>query len=219
MNRIKLLIVDDHMVVRQGLRGFLELLDDFEIVGEGSSGVDAVALAAELKPDVILLDLVMPEMDGIEATRRIRANDPGARILILSSFSNDDNVLPAIRAGATGYVLKDINPDDLAQALRETYHGRSQLHPDIAQKLVAHVQQDDPAREEIEDQLKELTPREVEVLSLVAQGLSNREIAAALSISPMTVKTHVSNVLSKLQLADRTQAAILAIRLGLVPDE
>lgn len=219
MNRIKLLIVDDHMVVRQGLRGFLELLDDFEIVGEGSSGADAVALAAELKPDVILLDLVMPEMDGIEATRRIRANDPGARILILSSFSNDDNVLPAIRAGATGYVLKDINPDDLAQALRETYHGRSQLHPDIAQKLVAHVQQDDPAREEIEDQLKELTPREVEVLSLVAQGLSNREIAAALSISPMTVKTHVSNVLGKLQLADRTQAAILAIRLGLVPDE
>jgi len=218
-----LLIVDDHAVVRQGLRGFLELLDDFEIVGEGSNGAEAVSLAAALAPDVILLDLVMPEMDGIEATRRIRLADPQARILILSSFSNDDNVLPAIRAGAMGYVLKDIDPDDLAEAIRETYRGKNQLHPDIAQKLITHVQQGEPAGQPaydpVADHLGELTERELEVLRHIAQGMSNREIAAALSISPMTVKTHVSNLLSKLQLADRTQAAILAIRLGLVPEE
>lgn len=219
MEKIKLLIVDDHIVVRQGLRGFLELLDDFEIIGEGSNGVEAVKLAAELKPDVILLDLVMPEMDGIEATRRIRLADPKARILILSSFSNDDNVLPAIRAGAMGYVLKDIDPDDLAEALRETYRGKSQLHPDIAQKLIAHVQQDDPNGDSADDQLSQLTEREVEVLKLIAQGMSNREIARALSISHATVKTHVSNLLGKLHLADRTQAAIFAIRLGLVPED
>lgn len=219
MEKIKLLIVDDHIVVRQGLRGFLELLDDFEIIGEGSSGIEAVKLAAELKPDVILLDLVMPEMDGIEATRRIRLADPKARILILSSFSNDDNVLPAIRAGAMGYVLKDIDPDDLAEALRETYRGKSQLHPDIAQKLIAHVQQDDPNGDSADDQLSQLTEREVEVLKLIAQGMSNREIASALSISHATVKTHVSNLLGKLHLADRTQAAIFAIRLGLVPGD
>lgn len=219
MNKIKLLIVDDHAVVRQGLRGFLELLDDFEIVGEGSNGIEAVSLAAELEPDVILLDLVMPEMDGIEATRRIRLADPAARILILSSFSNDENVYPAIRAGAMGYVLKDIDPDDLAEALRETYRGKSQLHPDIAQKLIAHVQQDSQDDGAADDQLSQLTDREVEVLKLIAQGMSNREIAATLSISHATVKTHVSNLLGKLHLADRTQAAIFAIRLGLVPDE
>ncbi len=219
MNKIKLLIVDDHTVVRQGLRGFLELLDDFEIVGEGSNGVEAVSLAAELKPDVILLDLVMPEMDGIEATRRIRLADPGARILILSSFSNDDNVLPAIRAGAMGYVLKDIDPDELAEALRETYRGKSRLHPDIAQKLIAHVQEDEPDGDPASDPLGELTARELDVLKHIAQGKSNREIAVTLSISPMTVKTHVSNLLGKLHLADRTQAAILAIRLGLAPEE
>jgi NarL family two-component system response regulator LiaR len=219
MNKIRLLIVDDHAVVRQGLRGFLELLDDFEIVGEGSNGAEAVSLAAALKPDVILLDLIMPEMDGIEATRRIRLADPKARILILSSFSNDDNVLPAIRAGAMGYLLKDIDPDDLAKALRETHQGRSQLHPDIAMKLITHVQQDEPQEDSVSDQLKELTERELDVLRLIARGMSNREIGVALSISHTTVKTHVSNLLSKLDLADRTQAAILAIRLGLTSDE
>jgi len=219
MNKIRLLIVDDHAVVRQGLRGFLELLGDFEIVGEGSTGVEAVSLVAELSPDVILLDLVMPEMDGIEATRRIRLADPGARILILSSFSNDDNVLPAIRAGAMGYVLKNIDPDDLADALRETYQGKSQLSPDVAQKLIAHVRQDEGDGDVGDDPLGQLTDREKEVLTLIARGMSNREIAAALSISHATVKTHVSNLLGKLHLADRTQAAILAIRLGLAPEE
>jgi len=218
MDKIKLLIVDDHTVVRQGLRGFLELMDDFEIVGEGSNGVEAVTLAAELKPDVILLDLMMPEMDGIEASRRIRLANPVARILILSSFSNDDNVLPAIRAGAMGYVLKDIDPDELAEALRETYRGKSQLHPDIAQKLIAHVQQDEPESKTPDSPLNQLTERELEVLKQIAQGMSNYEIAAALSISHATVKTHVSNLLGKLHLADRTQAAILAIREGLTTD-
>jgi len=219
MDKIKVLIVDDHAVVRQGLRGFLELLDDFEILAEGSNGAEAVSLSAELKPDVILLDLMMPEMDGVEATRRIRLADPAARILILSSFSNDDHVLPALRAGAMGYVLKDIDPDELAEALRQTFQGRSQLHPDIARKLIAHVQQDAPAGEESGDQLSQLTEREFDVLKHIARGMSNREIAAALSISPMTVKTHVSNLLGKLQLADRTQAAILAIRHGLGQEE
>ncbi len=219
MDKIRLLIVDDHKVVRQGLRGFLELLDDFEIVGEGSNGAEAVSLAAELEPDVILLDLVMPEMDGIEATRRIRLANPEARILILSSFSNDDNVLPAIRAGAMGYVLKNIDPDDLAEALRATYRGESQLHPDIAQKLIAHIRQDEADGDAADDPLGQLTERETEVLRHIALGMSNREIAAALSISHATVKTHVSNLLGKLNLADRTQAAILAIRLGLAPEE
>lgn len=219
MDKIRLLIVDDHKVVRQGLRGFLELLDDFEIVGEGSNGAEAVSLAAELAPDVILLDLVMPEMDGIEATRRIRLADPEARILILSSFSNDDNVLPAIRAGAMGYVLKNIDPDDLAEALRATYQGKSQLHPDIAQKLIAHVRQGEADSDAADDPLSQLTEREKEVLRHIALGMSNREIAAALFISHATVKTHVSNLLGKLNLADRTQAAILAIRLGLASEE
>ena len=219
MDKIKLLIVDDHTVVRQGLRGFLELMDDFEIVGEGSNGVEAVRQAAELQPDVILLDLMMPEMDGIEATRRIRLANPAARILILSSFSNDDNVLPAIRAGAMGYVLKDIDPDDLADALRETYQGKSKLHPDIAQKLIAHVQQDESEEKTAVSPLDQLTERELDVLKQIAYGKSNHEIAAALSISHATVKTHVSNLLGKLHLADRTQAAILAIREGLTSDE
>lgn len=218
MDKIKLLLVDDHRVVRQGLRGFLELMADFEIVGEGSNGVEAVSMAAKLEPDVILLDLMMPEMDGIEATRRIRLANPQARILILSSFSNDDSVLPAIRAGAMGYVLKDIDPDELAEALRDIYQGKSRLHPDIAQKLIAHVQQNKPEDKPGTSALHQLTERELEVLKHIAQGMSNQEIAVALSISHATVKTHVSNLLGKLHLSDRTQAAIFAIREGLLPD-
>lgn len=219
MAKIKLLIVDDHEVVRQGLLGFLEVLDDFEVVGEGRNGSEAVSLAEALQPDVILLDLVMPEMDGIEATRRIILANPDARILILSSFSDDDKILPAIRAGAMGYLLKDISPDDLAEALRETYQGKTQLHPDIAQKLIAYVQHSDDSGQNAGAPIDELTERELEVLKHIGRGLSNREIASELSISHMTVKTHVSNLLSKLALADRTQAAIFAIRQGLIPDE
>jgi NarL family two-component system response regulator LiaR len=219
MTKIRLLIVDDHEIVRQGLRGFLDLLDDFEVIGEGSNGVDAVRLAEELQPDVILLDLVMPEMDGIESTRRIMLANPEARILILSSFSNDDNVLPAIRAGAMGYLLKDISPDDLADALREAHQGKAQLHPDIAMQLMAHVQEGNQRSDDSQSLISDLTDREIEVLQCIARGLNNREIAGELSISHTTVKTHVSNLLSKLHLADRTQAAIFAIRQGLVSDE
>jgi NarL family two-component system response regulator LiaR len=219
MDKIRVLLVDDHEIVRQGLRTFLELQTDFEIAGEGANGIEAVALAAELQPDIILLDLVMPEMDGGEATRRIMLSNPDARILILSSFSDDDNVLPAIRAGAMGYLLKDIAPDDLADALREAYQGRAQLHPDIARKLMSHVQEGKQDSSETQSLIDDLTEREMEVLQCIGRGLSNREIATELHISHKTVKTHVSNLLSKLHRADRTQAAIFAIRQGLVPDE
>ena len=217
MDKIRLLIVDDHKVVRTGLRGFLELLDDFEIVGEGSNGVEAVEMATTLNPDIVLLDLMMPEMDGTEATRRILLANPDMKILILSSFSSEDDVLPAIRAGAMGFILKDISPDDLADALRETYKGNTQLHPEIARRLMQTVQE--PRKSSTASALDDLTEREVEVLSLIGRGRSNKEIADDLSISPMTVKTHVSNLLGKLELFDRTQAAIFAIRHGVVDDE
>lgn len=219
MEKIRVLLVDDHEIVRQGLRTFLELQDDFEIVGEGSNGVEAVALAAELQPDIILLDLVMPEMDGVEATRRILLANPDCKIVILSSFSDDDDALPAIRSGAMGYLLKDIPPDELADALRATYQGQTQLHPDIAQKLMQQIQNPEDTMDNTSPQVQDLTGRELEVLKLIGRGLSNREIANELSISHKTVKTHVSNLLGKLHLSDRTQAAIFAVRRGLVPDE
>lgn len=218
MPEIKLLIVDDHAVVRQGLRGFFDLMDDFYVVGEGSNGVEAVALANELQPDVVLMDLIMPEMDGIEATRRILSANPDTKILILSSFADEDNVLPAIQAGALGYVLKDISPEELAEALRQTAEGKSHLHPEIANMLISHMQQDTSQAEETQQKISGLTARELEVLVQIGQGLSNKEIAAELSISQMTVKTHVSNILGKLHLSDRTQAAIFAIRQGLIPE-
>jgi len=219
MSKITLLIVDDHAVVRKGLRGFLELTDEIEVVGEGANGLEAVSMAQELKPDVILMDLVMPEMDGIEATRRIMLANPDTKILILSSFGDENNVLPAIQTGALGFVLKDIDPDELAQAIRNTAQGKSQLHPDIANMLISHVQQDSSESETGDQNLDELTSRERDVLVQIGRGLSNKEIAAELSISPLTVKTHVSSILSKLNLADRTQAAIFAIRQGLIPED
>jgi two-component system, NarL family, response regulator LiaR len=218
MDRIRLLIVDDHELVRQGLRGFLELQDDFAIVGEGATGVDAVEMAADLKPDIVLLDLIMPEMDGVEATRRILSADPDTRIVILSSFSDEDNVFPAIQAGAMGYILKDISPDDLADTLRETHKGKTQIHPDIARKLMQKVQQPDPPNGG-SSPADELTARETDVLKCIGRGQSNKEIADELSISHMTVKTHVSNLLSKLGLYDRTQAAIFAIKEGIVESD
>ena len=216
--KIKLVIVDDHAVVRKGLIGFLELNEHFELIGEGSNGLEAVSLAQELNPDVILMDLIMPEMDGIEATRRIMLANQNAKILILSSFGDENHVVPALQAGACGYVLKDISPEDLEEAIIQTAKGRSQLHPDIASKLISHVQKD-KEEDDTKQKLAELTSRELEILSEIGRGLSNKEIAVKLSISHLTVKTHVSNLLSKLHFADRTQAAIFAVRSGLLPEE
>jgi NarL family two-component system response regulator LiaR len=222
---IKVLIVDDHAVVRQGLRTFLELQDDpsappIEIVGEAANGVEAVDLARRLQPDVVLLDLVMPGMDGIEATPRIIEDSPHSRVIILTSFGEEDKVLPAIRAGAQGYLLKDIAPNDLVQAVRAVHLGHVQLHPDIARKLMSAVAaKEDPPASHRPAAHAELTERELEVLRLVAGGFNNREIAEELVISVKTVKTHVSSILSKLHLEDRTQAAIYALRHGLAPDE
>jgi DNA-binding NarL/FixJ family response regulator len=214
--KIRVLVVDDHAVVRQGLRTFIALQDDMEVVGEGANGIEAVELVTRLKPDVILLDLIMPEMDGVEATRIILERAPRSRVLILTSFGEDDKVFPAIRAGAQGYLLKDIQPLDLVQAVRDACQGKAQLHPDIARRLMAAVSRDMlPQQEKQTSQPKEmesLTEREHEVLQLIAEGLTNRDIAGKLFISEKTVKTHVSNILGKLELADRTQAAIFALR-------
>ncbi len=216
--KICLLIVDDHTLVRQGLRLFIEMQTDMLVVGEGSSGGEAVELARKFQPDVILLDLVMPGMDGVEATRKILECSPHSRVLILTSFGEDDKVFPAIRAGAQGYLLKDIQPRDLIQAVRETYQGKTQLHPDIARRLMSAVAGKPPAQPvkatSLPEDLQHLTEREREVLDLIAGGLSNRQIAEKMVISEKTVKTHVSNVLNKLGLEDRTRAAIWALKHG-----
>jgi len=222
MPRIRVLIVDDHAVVRQGLRDFIDLQDDMHVVGEGSNGAEAVALSGQLQPDVVLLDLVMPLMDGVEATARIMEGNPKARVLILTSFGEDDKVFPAIRAGAQGYLLKDIHPNDLAQAVRDAYGGKVQLHPDIARKLMSAVAGDMHAPESAQQSApaaSDLTERELEVLRWIARGLTNREIAEQMIISEKTVKTHVSNMLGKLGLEDRTQAAIWAMKHGLGSDD
>lgn len=225
-DKIRVLIVDDHAVVRQGLRTFLELQDDatslpIAVVGEASNGSQAVDQAKLLQPDVVLLDLVMPEMDGVEATSRIIESSPRSRVIILTSFGEEDRVIPAIQAGAQGYLLKDIAPNDLVQAVREAYRGQVQLHPDVAKKLMSAIaaQGVSPASQSRETAAAELTERELDVLRLIAGGLSNHEIAEKLVISEKTVKTHVSNILSKLHLDDRTQAAIYALKHGLFSDE
>jgi NarL family two-component system response regulator LiaR len=208
---IRILVADDHAVVRKGIRAMLEIVPDIEVAGEAAHGREAVAEVDKLQPDVILMDLVMPKMDGIEAIRRIKAHQPEARILVLTTFAGEEQIFPAIKAGALGYHLKDSSPEDLVQAIRQVYHGESSLHPVIARKVLQELSRPSE-RPPTPDPL---TAREVEVLRLVAQGRGNRDIAEKLVITEATVRTHVSNIMSKLHLASRTQAALFALREGL----
>jgi NarL family two-component system response regulator LiaR len=205
---IRVLIADDHPFVRHGLRTYLETLDDMEVVGEASDGAEAVELAGRALPDVVLMDLVMPELDGVEATRQIRVASPATKVIALTSFDDDEKVFPAIRAGAAGYLLKDVRPADLAEAVRKASRGEALLAPSVAARLMQEVSGERPAP-------AGLTERELEVLRLIARGLSNKLIARELVVSEKTVKTHVSNILAKLHLTDRTQAALYAVREGL----
>ena len=216
--KVRVLIVDDHQVVRQGLRTFLELHDDLEVVGEADNGATAVDLARRLKPDIVLMDLVMPGLDGIAATRQVRALEGGPQVIALTSFAEDDKVFPVIQAGASSYLLKDVSPDELVEAIRAVRRGEARLHPDIARKLMEQVVRRD-TRPDSDRLVESLTEREREVIRLVAKGQSNQVIAQALVISEKTVKTHISNILGKLGLEDRTQLAIYAIRNGLVASD
>jgi NarL family two-component system response regulator LiaR len=213
VEKIKILIVDDHQVVRQGLHTFLELNEDILVLGEACDGQEAVDLAAQLKPDVILMDLVMPRLDGINAISRIKALDLGIKVIALTSFTENDKIFPAIQAGASSYLLKDVSPEELVEAIRATARGETRLHPDVIRKLMEQVVAQ-PASTKPEE-IAQLTERELQVIRLVSQGMSNREIAETLVISEKTVKAHVSNILSKLGLDDRTQMAIYAIKHGL----
>ena len=215
--KIRVLIADDHQVVRQGLRTFLELHDDIQVVGEAGDGLVAVEMAQQLHPDVILMDLVMPRLDGISATRQVKSSAVDIKVIALTSFTEDDKIFPAIQAGASSYLLKDISPDNLVEAIRAAYHGEARLHPEIARRLMQQVSQQTslPRKSQVDD----ITEREREVVRLVAQGRSNHDIAQELVISEKTVKTHISNILSKLNLQDRTQLAIYAIKKGLVDSD
>lgn len=215
---ITVLLVDDHAVVLRGLRFFLETEAEIEVVGEATDGESALEEVARLKPDVVLMDLVMPGMDGVQATRELTRAFPGTKVIVLTSFSEQDRVVPAIQAGAAGYLLKDVAPDDLVEAVRAVHRGEARLHPRVAQTLMVQVgrRSGSGPGAKPEPEPDALTPRELEVLTLLAHGRSNKEIAAELSITETTVKTHVSSILSKLGLQDRTQAAIYALKRGLV---
>jgi len=209
--KIRVLIADDHAIVREGLNALISVRPDMEIVAEAPDGAKAVELAASVKPDVILLDLVMPRMDGIQAIKALKEHDPQARILVLTSFAEEDKVFAAIKAGALGYLLKDTPPGALIQAIQDVYRGDASLHPSIARKLVRELSQ--PT--DLPPTTDPLSKREVEVLKLLAQGLSNQEIAGRLVISERTVGAHIGHILDKLHLANRTQAALYALREGL----
>lgn len=209
---IRVLLTDDHAIVRKGVRALLVTEPGIEVVGEACSGVEAVAQAEALHPDVILMDLVMPELDGIEATRQITAKLPAVRVLVLTSFAADEKVFPAIKAGALGYLLKDSQPEELVGAIRKVHRGEPWLEPSIARKLLTELSH--PPRQQALT-TDPLTEREFDVLRLISQGCSNKEIALKLSVSDLTVRTHVSNILSKLHLASRTQAALYALQKGI----
>ncbi|KGM45521.1 response regulator transcription factor [Neobacillus niacini] len=210
---IRILIADDHHVVRRGLAFFLKTQKDIEIIGEAGNGREAVELARTLKPDLILMDLVMPEMDGIQATQIIKNELPEIKIMMLTSFSDQDHVIPALEAGASGYQLKDIEPDELINCINKIINGENQLHPKATSHLLANLSNKESNEK---NSIKQLTKRELDVLREIARGKSNKEIASSLFITEKTVKTHVSNLLSKLELADRTQAALFAVKNQLV---
>jgi NarL family two-component system response regulator LiaR len=207
---IRVLIADDHAVVRQGLRTYLELQDDVEVVGEAADGAAAVTAAAELAPDVILLDLVMPELDGVAALGALRERVPHARVIVLTSFGEDDRLFAALRGGAAGFLLKDTQPAELVRAIRTAHAGHAPLSPAVATRVVDELAHGGRSRA-----ADVLTPRELEVLRLIARGRSNKRIALELGVAEKTVKTHVGHLLAKLDLTDRTQAAVYAVREGL----
>lgn len=209
---IHILVADDHAIVREGLRWLIATEPGMELVGEAADGVEAVARARELRPDIILMDVVMPRKDGIEAISEIKQVLPDVHILVLTSFAEDDKVFPAIKAGASGYLLKDTAPQDLLRAIRDVHQGLPTMHPAIARKVMQEIQR--PSN--LPPTAEPLTAREADVLKLVARGLANEEIAKTLFISERTVRTHVSNILRKLHLANRTQATLYALREGLV---
>jgi two-component system, NarL family, response regulator LiaR len=209
-NAIRVMIVDDHAVVREGLRNFIGMLPDIEVVGEAEGGGQALELAAKARPAVALMDLVMPGMDGIEATRRLKAADPGLKVIVLTSFAEDDKLFPALKAGAAAYLLKDVGPRELAETIRAVARGETRLGPGVTQRLMGGLARG--ADRQPED---DLTDRELDVLRCIARGRSNKEIGVDLGISEKTVKTHVGSILGKLSLDDRTQAALYAVKRGL----
>ena len=210
---IRVLIVDDHAVVREGLRTFLELQDGIEVAGEAGDGEQAIRLASELEPDVILMDLVMPGVDGVTAMRAVRKRSPRSRVIVLTSFLDDERLMPAIEAGAAGYLLKDVEPSELARAIRTAQTGQAMIAPSVAGRLLRTLSRPRSASTVDADRL---TRREREVLELIAAGRSNKRIAFELGIAEKTVKTHVGHVFAKLGVTDRTQAALIAVRSGLV---
>jgi DNA-binding NarL/FixJ family response regulator len=207
---IRVLVADDHAVVREGLRTFLDLQDGIEVVGEAGDGEEAIREAERLQPDVVLIDLVMPRLDGVQAMRELRERVPGARAVVLTSFLDDERLLPALRAGAAGYLLKSVQPPELARAVRAAVEGDALIDPAVAARLVATL------ADGREERTEQLTPREREVLALIGRGFANKRIALELGIAEKTVKVHVSHVLAKLGVADRTQAALFAVRAGLL---
>lgn len=213
IEQIRILIADDHALVREGLQSIISTEADMQVVGEAADGVAAVQQAHDLKPDIILMDMIMPGQDGLVAIRQLKQENSPARIIVLASFADDQKIFPAIKAGAQGYLLKDILPDQLLQAIRDVYRGESSLHPTIARKVMAEFNRD-PA---LASTIEMLTAREVDVLKLIAQGYSNQEIAEELVLSKGTVGKHVNRILEKLHVVNRTQAALYALREGLAP--
>jgi len=219
VKRAIILVADDHPVVRDGLIAILSTQADLEVVGEAGNGQEVLAQVAELEPHIVLLDLEMPELDGVETLETLQQTDSKVRAIVFTAFDTDERILGAVQAGAQGYLLKDIQPNELVKAVRETFQGKTQLHPDIAHRLMTAVSGSAPPQDEKQasplEELQILTEREREVLDWIAHGLSNREIAEKMVISEKTVKTHVSNLLDKLDLEDRTRAAIWALKHGL----